>query len=327
MKRLLKFFCGIFIIVVCLCVGLVVLLVVKKDIFIHKIANQLIRSQFPDSTIHIGEVVFEMPDELHFYSVSINHPSTRTIVTLQSLLIEFEPGKLRHSITHSDYFGVIKRISLKADKLYHQVLFMKDVAVSFELSSTEPLDINGICSVGQWLYQRFSLADVRGEFVATDKSFSLSLNKVGIGAGYGQGVVDAGFSDEQVSYEAKLYLSRLDSEGIITILDLQDRMHLTGLWDGEISVSGTEAGVSDLNGLLIARAQGGTLNLIDRVMAEKMLPQNQQYSEKLLDSIMFYTYTEGEMDISLEGMSILFELKLKGETGKRNFSIYLHDLL
>ena len=69
------------------------------------------------------------------------------------------------------------------------------------------------------------------------------------------------------------------------------------------------------------------MHMLDKVMAQNMLPPNQPYKDKLMESIMHYTYNHGIIDISLEDMNILFDLKLNGETGKRAFSIYLHDLL
>ncbi len=326
MRKLLKLFIILFLIVNTILYILIGLILYYKDTFARRAVNEAVRDRFPNALLNVESVIYKLPDRLIISNMEINNTSDWGRLHFSSIEIELELDRIKKAMELSDTLMLIKRISAQMNTFSHNALRLQTIDINILLDGSRDTHVSGSLSIQSITYKEIVLKNVYCDYRFFNHNLSVTLNRLIFAGGTGYGIFEADFRDNSLVYKSDFYLNDMRAADIFTILKLDNKLKATGLWNGRLSIGGTNNTLTQVDGKLTARSPGGTLNIQDKNMVANMLPSDERLNKNIMESVLYYTYNEGDMNISLEDDSILCDLSLEGETGKRNISIYLHNL-
>lgn len=127
------------------------------------------------------------------------------------------------------------------------------------------------------------------------------------------------------AYAINLRTSDIDLEVLIKDFKLQDKMQATGKLYGNIFIKGIGLQLEEVSGNLEAAPPGGELTITDTDYLKNLPVKSGVSWQALVASLKNYRYNIGTLKSSLEENNLIFTINLSGETGKRDFTIALHD--
>jgi len=127
------------------------------------------------------------------------------------------------------------------------------------------------------------------------------------------------------AYVADINLRNIDLDIFVKDFKLEKKMQVTGRLDGNIFIKGAGSRLKEVTGNLQAISPGGELTIKDTDYLKNMPIKSGVSWEDLVASLKNYVYNIGALKTSLENDNLIFTVSLSGETGKRNFTVVLHD--
>ena len=129
----------------------------------------------------------------------------------------------------------------------------------------------------------------------------------------------------QPEYLAELRLTDVAIDRLVEDFELSDKFFMDGKISGDLVLQGKGPAISVLNGHFSTALGGGKLIITDTRFLENIAKGTNQPLDILVESFRNYHYNTGNIGLSLAEGSIMLDLALEGETGKRNLTITLHD--
>ncbi|RJP61019.1 MAG: hypothetical protein C4541_02815 [Candidatus Auribacter fodinae] len=327
MKKLFLFFCFCLITGMLLIIAATIYLIKQKDTIARQLLIDRLNELIPDSEITIGTTHFEVPDEIYIRHLKINAPRSIGIIDASGISTEFNPYSIRRAYILDRADLLLERFECTIKEYLFKEFTVRDIQMNGKRTPGDTLIVNGTLSVRSSSYKKFVLQNVECEYTVHDKTISVVCSHIEFAGGTGKGSVTAQQDNDGLVITGSFSFSNLNALDVFTILNLNTKMSMTGLWNATLDVRYVHDRFETLGGTLYAVPPGGDMHIKDAQMIANMIPPNQRNNPHIVDSIVNYTYSDGKITISLEEKSILFNLNLNGNTGKRNIDIYLHDLM
>ncbi len=182
----------------------------------------------------------------------------------------------------------------------------------------------GELSIQKLQYNKFKAGEIGAQAVLSGKNLQLTSFSGETFNGRWTGNANVTLVSPP-EYLANLSFSELDLDRLGTDLELKEKFEMSGRMSGRMTVTGRGAELKILDGTFSSTGSGGTLVVKNNEFLENMARNSQQPLDIVVASFKNYHYNVGKMKLSLEKNSLVFDMALDGETGKRNINITLHD--
>jgi len=133
-------------------------------------------------------------------------------------------------------------------------------------------------------------------------------------------------SAEIVKYDFRLKALDLNIRSFVEDFKLIDKFEMTGSLEGAMSLEGSGPAVNELNGTFFTDKPGGILIIKDTRFLENIAKNSKQPLDIIVESFKNYNYNSGILKLYLSNGSIFMNISLNGETGRRDFTVVLHDV-
>ncbi len=132
--------------------------------------------------------------------------------------------------------------------------------------------------------------------------------------------------EKALAYRAALIFQGLDLAGMANDFDLEEKVHITGMMNGEITVAGSGSKMKIINGSFSAVDPGGMLVIKDNEFLKNIARRSNQSLDIVIESFKNYHYNVGQLRLSLEEDRVIFDMAFDGAAGKRDIYITLHTM-
>lgn len=182
----------------------------------------------------------------------------------------------------------------------------------------------GLFSIKSITYQNASLRNITARPRLVEKTFIFDE----FSGNFLQGVISgrAEVSLDAMQYKLDAKFTGLDLDAFVRDFKLTEKIALKGNVDGFLIVEGDTLHFSQIKGTLSAAETGGQLTIKDDTYLKGIAQNSGQSLDIIVESFKDYHYNTADMKLSLEGGNLIFDILLKGEAGKRQLSIVLHDI-
>ncbi len=171
-------------------------------------------------------------------------------------------------------------------------------------------------------YDKFSAADIKGDIKLQD----MVLSVYGVSAKVLNGVMQLNLKvDKSLYYFLNMKCTDFDIEKFIQDFNLREKFDMTGKLSGGLKLKGKAGQIETLEGNFSTLLPGGKLVITDTKFLENMARTTRQPESLLVESFKNYWYNIGVMNLGIEKGNIFLKINLQGDTGKRDFSLILHD--
>lgn len=325
-RRFIRFITTLFFLFILILIAVGVFVYSKKDQFAHDQISERLKELFPEAEIEVGATNVLLPDRFTAARIMIDDPQKIGKITLTDITILYDMNKVLDELKKNNPAGIITHVEGTIDQSLYKKLEVHQAKLNADPASIEPLNVHGSANTAQVKYANFVFSDIHADLTCSNNAVRIDVTHLRFAGGEGFGVVAVDLSDE-ISVSGSFTVNQLDAIQVMTILNLDKKMHMSGIWNGSFSFAYQDKKVDNLSGTLLAAPPGGELNIKDEQMVKKMIPPGQLGNEQIVNAITNYYYNDGKMSVSLAESKILFNLQLDGRTGKRNIDIYLHDIL
>jgi len=131
--------------------------------------------------------------------------------------------------------------------------------------------------------------------------------------------------DQGMDYNLRLDGQGMEIKRLVDDMEYNEKFNMTGRLDGELYISGNDAGIKDIKGDFYTEAAGGVLVIKDKTFLENIAKQSNQPLNIIMESFNNYNYNNGIVKLSADTGNLVMDLKLEGSSGKRSLSVILHD--
>lgn len=131
--------------------------------------------------------------------------------------------------------------------------------------------------------------------------------------------------DQAMRYRARLELAQLDLDTVAGDFKLKEKLDLQGKLGGAVMFEGSGAALETIAGDLSAASGGGQLTIKDATYLSHLARSTNQPMDIIVDSFKNYHYNTGMMRLFLQGDDLVFDIRLEGESGKRDLTVAVHD--
>ena len=183
---------------------------------------------------------------------------------------------------------------------------------------------HGDFEISKIKYNKLSIADIKGKIKLEGMALLLYGLKARVLDGDIQGDLDLKI-DKEMQYLVNLQCADLDIDRFVHDFELGEKFNMTGKLSGGLKLKGNRVEIEMLRGNFSTLSPGGTLTIQDTKFLENMARKTQQPIDLLVESFKNYHYNVGLINLGFEDGSIILNIGLVGETGKRNLNVILHD--
>ena len=201
----------------------------------------------------------------------------------------------------------------------------KDAAVSVGSCRFRPL--SGRLVFSDVKIEKGGAYILKSQNVAIDYKFPVALY---FKLDFLQGQIDGEYkltSANPLSYSVKLYFNGLDIPSLINDFNLKDKAQASGKLNGEFFISGRNQAVDDLRGTFATDPAGGKLVIGDATALAEMARASGENLDIIVESFHDYHYNNGNAVLKIEDKNLILDMRLSGETGKRNLLVVWHDFV
>ena len=297
-----------------------------KNFAVRKLILQTLDQKFPAAEISVDKVSYEVPDELHIKKMNWKDKKKYFSFNADEMKFEFIPSNLFSYIKNNEVENILDEFYLKFSELRYEDIVFSSADIECALSKPDMVYYGDIYSE-KVKYKKISFMDMMSKFDYSDNTLALNIKSATFAGGRIHGSITIDLRGLNMSYRGDLFLNDLGSSELMVIFGMNEKMDMTGKWNGEVHFSGTLDKIENITGFLSADERGGELYIKDNAMIDKIASKVQVAKDQITESLAHHDYKEGSMSIGLDGGNIKVALSLSGETGNRNFDIYLHDFL
>jgi hypothetical protein len=285
---------------------------------------------------------------------------TRNFIEFQGVKIR-EPGsydlKIREARIYYNLSSILKKKIDKIEALDANVDFTKDDIkikataslqldmatnsldyIKFNASSchTNLFEIEGLVlnasqghGAGEFYikgikYNDLKLADVTGKSELKGKLLRVNHLLVSFLGGNVNGEFNITL-DQDMDYNLSINTQGMEIKRFVDDMKLNEKFDMTGRLAGTFYLSGKGQEIKDIKGDFNTEAAGGVLVIKDKTFLENIAKQSNQPLNIVMESFNNYNYNSGIVKLSAQAGNLALDLKLEGESGKRSFSVILHD--
>lgn len=218
-------------------------------------------------------------------------------------LVKQWPESLELNIYKLDIFGLkLEDAVLRADPSMSEGYFS---VTGLKYDKLGISDIRGTVELGD---MKLVLSDITGRMLNGDIKGDLELSK-----------------GKEVRYAAHIRGVALDIATLVLDFEWQDKFEMSGKLSGDLELKGSGVRLEKLEGNFSALAPGGELLIKDAKFLDNMAQNAQKPLDLLVESFRNYSYNTGMAVAGLQDGNIVLNVDLRGEAGKRNLNIILHD--
>ncbi|MDO8488661.1 MAG: YdbH domain-containing protein [Candidatus Omnitrophota bacterium] len=173
------------------------------------------------------------------------------------------------------------------------------------------------------VYAKLKIPEVRG--LARYTKGALALDNVS--AQILNGVAEGGATikpGKMPYYSVALKLKDIQLEKAVEVFQLSEKINATGSASGSLELSGEGFKLIGLKGKFEASPEGGMLTIKDKKWLDAIALYLKQDVNMIVENFKNYHYNEGNASLGLKETSIIVDVHLSGESGKRDLSISLH---
>jgi len=175
-------------------------------------------------------------------------------------------------------------------------------------------------------FDKLRVKNILGHIFLNDNSLLIDSLSADLLGGNLKGKVEI-VLNKNFNYSLRLKFQGFDLDIFSTAFNLRQKADMSGKLDGEVLLKGSLTHVENLNGDFEALAPGGVINIKDERFLANIAESSGQPKDIIMESLKNYRYNNGVMKLSFDKEVVMLNVSLGGNTGKRNFDIFLHDVL
>ncbi len=240
-----------------------------------------------------------------FFIASLLIIVTVSAILIKPMLVAFAKKKMEHAIPDST-------VSIDEVKLYYSPWsLLRQMAA-------------GDVLIKKFQHGKFMAENIKlklrwkGMYVFLDALSGQVLN----GTVDGKGRLTIG---KQPRYLIQLNFASLDLDSFVKDFELKEKVEMTGMLSGNMTLSGIGKDINILNGDFSTSAGGGNVTIKDTRFLEDMARSSKLPANIVVDSFKDYHYNNGLLQMFLDKGDLVLDVALDGAKGKRNLKIDLHE--
>lgn len=210
-----------------------------------------------------------------------------------------------------------KKLRLKFDNLKNNQVEFK----VFNLYSEETNQVG--FSLFEARLKKLKIGDIKGKLSWQGRNIFAEISSGQMLDGRLQAGLGLATKDKSFSYQGKIRFDGISLEGLSRQLEFQNHIFLSGDLTGEVSFAGDSNRLKVLSGKMVLGEKGGVVNIVDLAPVKGLAAKDAL--DIFVESLKNYHYNRGSIDLSLDEGNLNLLISLSGETGRREFSIVLHD--
>lgn len=230
---------------------------------------------------------------------------TALAIFSKPVLVAFIKKKMEHALPNS-------RVSIEEVNLYY---------TPWSLLRQRA---RGDVRIQKFQYGKFTAKNIRaklrwkGRYVFLDALSGHLLN----GTVDGKGSLTLGGGPR---YLIQLNFINLDLAGFVKDFELKEKVEMTGMLSGTMTLKGAGNNIDILNGNFNSSSGGGNVTIKDTQFLENMARSSKLPPNIVVDSFKDYHYNVGLARMLLDRGDLVLDVALEGLRGKRNLKIDLHE--
>ncbi len=230
---------------------------------------------------------------------------TVSAIFIKPALVAFAKNKMEHAIPDST-------VSIEAINLYYSPW-----SLLWQRATGDVL-------IRKFQYGKFTAQNImaklrwKGKHVFLDALSGHLLN----GTVKGKGSLTLGGGSR---YLIQLNFTNLDLADFVKDFELKEKVEMTGMLSGTMTLKGTGNNIDILNGNFNSSPGGGNVTIKDTQFLENMARSSKLPPNIVVDSFKDYHYNVGLVRMLLDRGDLVLDVALDGVTGKRNLKMDLHE--
>lgn len=168
------------------------------------------------------------------------------------------------------------------------------------------------------------LQDIQGKARLDGRRLSLDSvsAKIFDGTVEGNGSV---FLDNRLEYSLNIRYRGIDIDSLVNDLNLKEKFTMSGELNGSTLLKGNNLDLQIINGDISAVEPGGVLTINDTGFLENLAQSSQQPLDILREGFKEYQYNTGIIKLYLQEGSLVLDISLNGDSGRRDLMVTLHN--
>lgn len=227
---------------------------------------------------------------------------------------------LRGDVVYDPRSERFVRVDLDVPSLQRGDLQIKDAAIRIGSEGQGQVTVSSVAQ------QKVRLTDIRATAHLTRTALVLSDLDARLASGKVTGTVRVDLA-APARYTADLRIALMDLAVLSKDLAIDEKVGLSGLLDGHITLSGDVTDVQQLTGELRGTEAGGDLVIQDRATLEHLAKNIRQPLDLVEAAFKEYHFDTSSAVLELAGDDLGIKVHLEGVKGKRYLEIKLHDLV
>ena len=301
-----------------------------KDSALRYAIKKTVSSELPGSSLSLGSSKVHLPNRLAFSKINLKIPQHSIFIDLNRIELDFQPSKLIEYIQMGTVNQILKNIFIEGKSIQYKEIRMRDPHIEVRLNTIEnqPVTYTGFMTASEFFFKKIKMEEIKTECSLKKNTLQIDIFHMLFSGGMVTGTIEAVFLDEGFEYTAHVNMKNIKAGNMMIILNLDKKLQMSGAWNGTVNVKGSSGkGITAIDGNLSADPQGGELVITDQAMIDNIAARAGIAKDEVARSLAHHDYDEGSMNLGMEENAVKLNLSLSGDTGDRNFDIYLHDFL
>lgn len=216
--------------------------------------------------------------------------------------IEFQDIGIRDGISYD--------LKIKEVRIYYNLRSIFDKKADFYIKDIK--------------YNKLKIGDVTGKGVLKGNVLYINPMLVSFLGGNVKGEFKLSL-DKDLNYDLRLNSHGMEIKKLVDDMEFTEKFDMTGRLEGEFYLSGKGAAIKDIKGNFYTDKNGGMLVIKDKTFLRNIAKQSNQSLDIIVESFRNYNYNTGVLELYINDGSLVLDIKLNGETGKRSLTIVLHE--
>jgi len=214
---------------------------------------------------------------------------------------------------------LVNSLDLKINSLHVEGLELKNASLK-----AAQLSPSGSLYIEEIKYDKLKIEKIASSVRLKDKNLYLDSLSASLFTGKIKGSANL-LIDKLPEYLVNLEFSGIDLNAFVNDFKLNEKVDLSGRMDGVTTLKGKGLNFTVLSGDFTTNAPGGDLTIKDKSYLENIARGSGQTLDILVENFKNYHYNKGVMNLSLKEGSLILDIALEGEAGKRNFTVNMHN--
>ncbi len=325
-----KIFFALLLIILLVFVSAIVVTYKYRNWALRYAIEEIVSSELPGSSLSLGASELHLPNRLAFSKIDLKIPQYDIFIDIDRIELDFQPSKLLEYIEMGTANQILKNIFIDGKSIQYKEVRIKKPHLEARLNTNEAqtLSYTGFMTSSEFFFKKIKMEEVKTECSLKNNTLQIDIFHMLFSGGMVTGTIEAVFGDDGFEYTAHVKMKNLKAGDMMIILNLEKKLQMSGVWNGTVNVKGSSGkGITAIDGNLVADPQGGELVITDQAMIDNIASRAGIAKDEVARSLAHHDYDEGSMNLGMEENAVKLNLSLSGDTGDRNFDIYLHDFL